>query len=259
VTLDDTLQRIALVVEYHGASFAGSQRQKNRPSIQQELEAAIESMTGCVSRVSLAGRTDAGVHALGQVAAFTTSKRHLCGVMLRGLNAHLPRTIAVRSAREVPLTFDPRRDAISRTYQYTIQNAAERSPLLSDRSWHVAKPLDERSMSRAAKYLVGEHDFAAFSRREPTTTVRRILACKVERCAEMVVIEITANAFLRHQVRRTAGALVEVGLGRLDLAEFQRLLAQAKPNSAGPVAPACGLVLRRVDYADLDLSGSDTL
>jgi tRNA pseudouridine38-40 synthase len=253
VSPTEARHRIALVLEYHGAGFSGSQRQRNGPSIQQELETAVERIFEAPARVAFAGRTDAGVHATAQVAAFTTRKARGPQVIIRALNAVLPQTIAVRNALEVPLAFDPRRDASSRTYRYTIYNAPERSPLWLDRSWHVPKRLDDARMAEAAAILVGEHDFAAFSRREPTTTVRRVLACQVERCGERVSIAMTANAFLRQQVRRTAGALVEVGLGKQTTASFKRLLARAEPHSAGPVAPACGLVLTAVDYPKLDL------
>ena len=252
-------RRIALVLEYDGSRYGGSQRQKNAPSIQAELEAAIEKLTKVETRVALAGRTDAGVHARGQVAAFTTASRHATEVFVRGLNAWLPDDIAVRHAAEVDERFDPRRHASSRTYRYLVYNARVRSPLWRERAWHVAGALDVEAMREAAAMLAGEHDFAAFSRREGVPTVRCMRRAEVDRRGPLVQVELEANAFLRHQVRRTVGALVQVGAGKLRVAGFRDLLRPAEPASAGPSAPPHGLCLVRVAYPGLDLEGPDTL
>ena len=246
-------RRIALVLEYDGSRYGGSQLQRNTPSIQGELEAAIEKLTGARLRVAFAGRTDAGVHALGQVAAFTTPSALATDVLERGLNALLPEDIAVRRAREAPDGFDPRRDASSRSYRYTVYNAPVRSPLQRSRSWYVAEPLDVAPMRRAAAALVGEHDFAAFSRREGVSTVRCVGRCDVRREGPRVTVEMEANAFLRQQVRRTVGALVRVGSGKMAVEAFRELLQRAGPATAGPVAPALGLCLVEVSYQGLDL------
>jgi tRNA pseudouridine38-40 synthase len=249
-----TGRRLALLLEYDGSPpLAGSQLQKNAPSIQGALEAAVQQLTGAHTRVAFAGRTDAGVHAFGQVAAFTTASKLKTEVFVRGLNALLPASIAVRNAVETPADFDPRRHASSRTYRYVIYNARVRSPLWRSRAWHVPEPLDTAAMQTAANALVGEHDFAAFSRREGVGTVRCVVRCDVTPRAPLVLIEMEANAFLRHQVRRTVGALAQAGLGKQTPAGFRRLLRQAEPASAGPVAPACGLFLFRVAYPGLDL------
>ena len=252
-------RRLALVLEYDGRTFGGSQVQKRTPSIQGELEAAVAKLTGERLRVAFAGRTDAGVHALGQVAAFTTTSSLPVETFVRGLNAWLPPEIAVRRAVEAPPDFDPRRHAEGRTYRYTVYNAPVRSPLWRARAWHVAEPLDAATMQRAASALIGRHDFAAFSRREGVSTVRCVRRCDVERRGQLVTVEMEANAYLRQQVRRTVGALVQVGAGRLSLAAFRVLLRRPDPCWAGPVAPAQGLCLVRVDYPGLDLSGPDTL
>jgi tRNA pseudouridine38-40 synthase len=246
-------RRIALVIEYDGARFGGSQRQKNAPTIQQELESALQRLTRVQTRIALAGRTDAGVHATGQVAAFSTSSRHGIEVFVRGLNALLPPEIAVLRALEVSAAFDPRRHASSRTYRYSIHNAPVRSPLRSKSTWHVVEPLDTDRMRRAARALLGEHDFAALSRREGISTVRRVLRCDIARQDDLITTEIEANAFLRHQVRRTVGALAQVGSGKLSVGGFRSLLRAAEPATAGPVAPAHGLCLIRVAYEGLDL------
>ncbi|MEX1253589.1 MAG: tRNA pseudouridine(38-40) synthase TruA [Dehalococcoidia bacterium] len=248
-------RRLALVLEYDGSRYGGSQLQKRTPSIQGELETAIEKLTGERSRAALAGRTDAGVHALGQVAAFTTASSLATEVFVRGLNAWLPEDIAVRRAIEAPPDFDPRRHASGRTYRYGIYNGPVRSPLWRGHAWHVVQALDITMMQRAAQTLVGEHDFAAFSRREGVTTVRCIRRCEVTRKGALVSVEVDANAFLRQQMRRTVGALVQIGAGKVSAAAFRRLLSQAEPATAGPVAPAHGLCLVRVAYPGLDLTG----
>ena len=241
-------RRLALVVEYEGTRYGGSQVQKRTPSVQGELETALHKLTGERLRIAFAGRTDAGVHAQGQVAAFTTASALETEVFVHGLNAWLPEEIAVRAAMEVPERFDPRRHATSRTYRYTIYNAPLRSPLRRARAWHVAEPLDTAAMQQAAAELIGEHDFAAFSRREGVRTVRCVRRCEVDREGPLVTVEMEADAFLRQQVRRTVGALVQIGSGRLSVAQFRRLLRRAEPASAGPLAPAHGLCLLRVAY-----------
>jgi tRNA pseudouridine38-40 synthase len=252
-------RKIALVLEYDGSRYGGSQVQKNAPSIQGALEDAIEQLTGERQRVAFAGRTDAGVHALGQVAAFRTSSELATEVFERGLNALLPQDIAVRRACDAPEGFDPRRHASSRTYRYTVYNATVRSPLRRGSAWHVTEPLDVEEMRRAAATLVGQHDFAAFSRREGVTTVRCVRRCDVTRKSESITIEMEANAFLRQQVRRTAGALVRVGSGRMAVEAFRALLQSAEPATAGPVAPPQGLCLVAVSYPGLDLRPGDAL
>ena len=252
-------RRLALLLEYDGSRYGGSQLQKRVPTIQGELETALERLTQEHIRVALAGRTDAGVHAAGQVAAFTTTSTLETHVFQRGLNALLPQEIAVRRAIEAPEAFDPRRHASSRTYRYTIYITGTRSPLRRAYAWQVIESLDVATMRDAAAQLVGEHDFAAFSRREGVRTVRCVRRADVERRDAFVTVELEANAFLRQQMRRTVGALVEVGRGRLTITEFGDLLRRAEPNSAGPLAPAHGLCLLRVAYPGLDLEAPDTL
>ena len=257
-------RRLALLLEYDGSPYNGSQAQKNAPSIQGELETALCRLTGERLRVAFAGRTDAGVHAQGQVAAFTTTSALDTGVFVRGLNAHLPEEIAVRRAVEVAEGFDPRRHATGRTYRYTIYNARARSPLWRSRSWHLTEPLDISAMGQAAAVLIGEHDFAAFRRREvagtdtrPVPAVRCLRRCDVAGRGPLVTIELEANAFLRQQVRRITGVLAQVGRGRMNVAGVGDLLQQGEAASAGPPAPAHGLCLLSVSYPGLDLTDSN--
>ena len=158
-------------MEYEGTGYGGSQYQKNARTVQDALERGLRTLTGEPIRVALAGRTDAGVHAKGQVAAFAIRSRHGPDVFVRALNHHLPDQIAVRKAREVALTFDPRRHAVSRWYRYTVHNSRQRPALVRSFVWHVAEPLDEEAMGKAAASLVGERDFAAFT--QPSLAGRR--------------------------------------------------------------------------------------
>jgi tRNA pseudouridine38-40 synthase len=244
-------RRIALVIEYDGTAYRGSQYQENGPSIQAELESAIRKFTGEEQRVAFAGRTDAGVHALGQVAAFETGARFTASEFVRGLNHFLPPDIAVRTAKDVDCAFDPRRDARTRVYRYWIDARKVRSPLLRERAWQVGRTLDVPAMQRAARRLEGRHDFAAFAGPYTGSTLRTLRRCEVgERCG-LVAVEMEAEAFLPHQVRRTVGPLVQVAAGRMTEEQLDALLAGGRPASAEPAAPACGLYLVRVEYDDL--------
>lgn len=252
-------RRIALLLEYDGTAYRGSQLQDNGPSIQSELEAAIAKLTGAAARVSFAGRTDAGVHALGQVASFVTASALPASQVRSGLNHFLPRDIAVRAVLDVAMSFDPRRHARNRVYRYRIDNRPVRSPLLRDRAWHVEQPLDVAAMAQTARRLEGAHDFAAFAGAYEGSTQRTLRRCEAGGACAGVTLEMEALAFLPHQVRRTAGALVEVGLGRLDGDALVALLEPDPAGSAGPAAPAHGLYLVRVEYDGLDFSsGNET-
>lgn len=244
------VRRLALLLEYDGAPYAGSQLQANGPSVQAEVERALAEMTGAFARVAFAGRTDAGVHALGQVVAFDTRTVYGCEEFVGGLNVRLPATICVRAARQVEEGFDPRRRALARWYRYSIVNAATRSPLRRQQAWQVAAPLDREAMQRAGGLLLGEQDFAAFAPPEAGrfSTRREIQRVCVGRCGRDLRIDVTANAFLTHQVRRMVAALVDVGSGRLRLAEFERYLREARPGSFERTAPAHGLCLMAVTY-----------
>jgi len=250
-------RRIALLLEYDGTAYRGSQHQENGPSIQQELESAIKRLTGTPTRASLAGRTDAGVHAVGQVAAFDVASRLAPAEFVPALNHFLPDDIAVRAAADAPPGFDPRRHARSRAYRYRIHNRPVRSPLERHRAWHVPKPLDVTAMQRAARRLEGAHDFAAFAGPYDGSTLRTLARCDVTACGRRIAVVMEAEAFLPHQVRRTVGPLVEIGLGRATEEQLLDLLDRAVPSSANPAAPACGLYLLRVRYDGLEFRPHD--
>jgi tRNA pseudouridine38-40 synthase len=248
-----------VVLEYSGTRYAGSQYQENGRSIQAELECAVHRLTGVAVRAAFAGRTDAGVHAIGQVAAFNVDSALPIVDMVSGLNHFLPEDIAVRRATDLSATFDPRRDAQSRRYLYRINNGSVRSPLLRDRLWHVPKRLDVHAMRAAAARLEGRHDFAAFAGPYEGETVRTLRRCEIGLKQPLIGIEMEAEAFLPHQVRRTVGAMVEVALGRKSEEWLVELLETAVPSSAGPSAPACGLYLVSIAYDGLDLEGCQAI
>lgn len=244
-------RRIALLVEYQGTAYGGSQYQKNAPTVQGALERALGTLTGEPIRVAMAGRTDAGVHARGQVAAFRAESRRSTDVFVRGTNAHLPEDIAVRAARVVPADFDPRRHARRRWYRYTLHLGAERPVLLRHFVWRARADLGLAAMESAARHLEGCHDFAAFT--APSEAARRrtervVFGTSLAVQGETARFDIEANAFLPHMVRRIMGTLVEVGRGRLTERQFERLVREAMPGAANRTAPARGLCLMKVRY-----------
>jgi len=242
---------VALLVEYQGTGYGGSQLQTSVKTIQGALERALSSLTGEPIRVGMAGRTDAGVHARGQVASFVTGSRHSVATFSRGMNALLPADIGVRAAVEAPPGFDPRRNALSRWYRYTLHLGRQRPTLLRHFVWHVPAKLDMEAMADAARSLVGRHDFAAFTqpseaRRRPTERVVTRAALRAK--GELALFDIEGNAFVYQMVRRIVGALVEVGSGKRTQAEFEMLVKQPEPGRASFLAPARGLCLMKVRY-----------
>jgi tRNA pseudouridine38-40 synthase len=242
--------RFAATVSYDGTAFAGSQRQANARTVQQELETAAATLFGRPTRVEMAGRTDSGVHAIGQVAAFTAETRHEARTVGRALNAHLPEDVAIRDVRVVPGEFDPRRWARRRWYRYTVWNGETRAPLLRRGAWFFEGNLDAGAMQEAATALAGRQDFLACSGplEAGRTSVRTVFSAGWCRQGSTVLFDIEADAFLPQMVRRLTGALIAVGRGSLTVEEFVRLLRQAAPATLGPTAPPQGLCLQRVWY-----------
>jgi tRNA pseudouridine38-40 synthase len=247
--------KYALIVEYEGTRYSGFQFQKNARTVQEEIETAIARFTGETVRIKAAGRTDAGVHATGQVVTFDSDAGHPTEIVVRALNSHLPDDIAVKEAHEVADTFDPRRCATARTYVYTIDCGATRSPIRRRTTGRLGRRLDVRRMIEAAEVLKGVHDFARFSgplERPDASAVREIFAIDVREDHESVRIEVTGNAFLPHQVRRMAGALVDVGLGKLTSEDIRRLLEGSDAGLVARALPPQGLCLVSVQYGDSD-------
>ncbi len=245
-----TARRFAATVSYDGAAFVGSQVQPNGRTVQQELETAATVLFGSPTRVELAGRTDSGVHAIGQVAAFTAETRHEPATVGKALSANLPEDVAVRDVREVPDGFDPRRWARNRWYRYTVAIGEAREPLTRGTAWYVEGNLDLPAMQAGAEALAGKKDFQAFSGHlEPgRTSVRTVFKAGWSCEGSTILFDIEADAFLPQMVRRITGALVRVGRGAATVEEIVRLLEQASPGSLAYVAPAHGLCLQKVWY-----------
>jgi tRNA pseudouridine38-40 synthase len=242
--------RFAATVSYDGTDFVGSQRQPNGRTVQEQLERAVAAVFGAPAPVAMAGRTDSGVHAIGQVAAFTVDTRLDPTTAGRALNANLADDLAVRDVRAVDPGFDPRRWARKRWYRYTVWNGEVRSPLCRRTTWHVAGDLDVDAMDRAASSLEGRRDFLACSGPldEGRTSVRTVFSSRWQASGPAITFDITADAFLPQMVRRLTGALIRVGRGTLNQEEFVRLLAEARLATIGPAAPPQGLCLQQVDY-----------
>ncbi len=245
------MPRYKIIIEYDGAPFSGWQYQDNSPSVQRTIMAAIEAFSGEKVMVQGAGRTDAGVHALGQVAHFDLASERPTDTIRDALNAHLrPHPVAVLSAERVPGDFDARRSAIRRHYLYRIANRRADLALDRGRAWRVPRPLDAEAMHAAAQRLVGKHDFTTFRSTEcqaqsPVKTLDRL---DVSRVADEIHITAVARSFLHNQVRSMVGSLVPVGDGKWTASDLARALAARDRSACGPVAPPEGLYLVRVDY-----------
>ena len=243
-------RRIAVGVEYDGTRYAGWQRQPGLASIQDCLESALATVADGPVSAAAAGRTDAGVHAAGQVAHFdTTADRPMRGWVL-GTNSNLPPDIAVSWAMEVEPGFHARHTALARVYRYCFLRRATRPALLRDRVCWTRSELDAAAMHRAAQALVGEHDFTSFRAVEcqSPTAMRHVDAISVAAEGPLVTIEISANAFLQHMVRNIAGSLLQVGTGEQPAAWIAEALAARDRTRAGVTAPSAGLYLWRVRY-----------
>ena len=238
-------RRFRARVEYDGTDFAGFQVNPGKRTVQGILEAALARLgDGEERRVDGAGRTDAGVHASGQVIAFTYAGRLPDADLGRALEALLPRDVAVRDVRRVPDAFNPRYAARYREYRYTVWNGP-RSPLLERTALGVRDPLDTAAMARAGSAFIGRHDFSTFGV-AGRTSVRTVMAVRVRREGKLVTIDVRADAFLRGMVRRMVAVLLEVGLGRMEETAVRTALAGNGPALDGASAPAKGLCLRHV-------------
>lgn len=252
--------RLALTIEYEGTHYHGFQYQVNAPTIQGELERAIEKLTGERVRVKGAGRTDAGVHAEAQVAAFDTDSAHSAETFVSALNHYLPSDIAVRAVCIVKPDFDPRRHAQSRTYRYSILNSATPSPLARRHTCHIRNTLDVERMRGAVAMFIGEHDFRRFAaplQSGKTSSVRAVFDASVEHRGDVIDLWVTGNAFLQRQVRRMAGALVDIGHGRLSNDDLQAMIDNDETDKVAHSLPARGLCLVRVEYANYPPSEAD--
>lgn len=253
------MRNIRLNLAYDGTDFHGWQRQPHVQTIEEALAKAIQEITGDDVRVIGSGRTDAGVHAAGQVANFKTLCPIPCGGLVKALNDTLPAAIRVRKADEVAATFHARYSAKSKTYRYRILHAPVCPPFLARYVYHHPYPLDCRAMAQAARPLVGEHDFTSFAGTDPTDkgrkkrrgeNVRRVFRSRiaVREKLPLIVYDIRGSGFLHHMVRNIVGTLLEIGSGKRSPGDIPEILAARDRCKAGETAPASGLCLVKVDY-----------
>jgi len=246
-----SLTKFVLIIEYDGTRYHGFQWQLGLPTIQAEMEEAIRKLYGQSSRVISASRTDAGVHAKGQVVSFWAKPAVDTTTLVKALNHYLPSDIAVKAAHRAGNDFNVRRDALSREYRYYILNRDTRSPFSKTFALFMPKMLDIQLMSKACQLMQGEHDFISFatSLDNVKNTVRHVYEAKVDKREGFVVFYIEANSFLPHQVRNTLGPLIRLGLDKMGIEEFHDIMEAKKLGLAGPTAPAHGLWLIKVNYS----------
>lgn len=242
--------RIALGIEYDGSGFAGWQAQSHGNTVQDRLEQAIGAIAGEPVRTICAGRTDAGVHALGQVVHFDTMVGRPESAWVRGVNAHLPASVAVRWSMTVPSDFHARFSAIARSYRYVLLNRPVRPALFARGMGWFHLPLDLAAMREAANHLLGDHDFSAFRAAEcqAKSPVKTLYRADIERQGDAIVFDFKANAFLHHMVRNLVGSLVHVGKGGRPPAWIAELLASRDRALAAPTFDPAGLYFAEVDY-----------
>ena len=246
------MPKYKITIEYDGTNFHGWQLQNGVITVQEVVEKALEHILKTASRVYAAGRTDAGVHAKGQVAHFYANWRHSSENLQNAMNAVLPSEICIKNISQIEDDFHARHSALSKTYIYQILNKRLRSALHRLYSWHVPQPLNISNIQQATDHLLGSHDFAAFG--QPTdgtpSTVREILLAKwaEDPASEMLTFTICGTGFLRYMVRSIVGTLVLVGSGKIDVKQFRSILESRDRTRAGPTAPPQGLFLHCVSY-----------
>lgn len=249
--------RVRAIIEYLGADFSGWQSQPNAVTVQGVIEEALAVVLRAPCRIAASGRTDAGVHARGQVIAFEVEDDCDLGKLGLSLNALTPETIAVIALEPATADFDPRRHARSRTYTYVITNGRSPSPFLCDRTWSIRSLLDLEQLNRLAVAVVGRHDFSPFRASDcgSSTTVRNVFESSWQRDGYQLVYTVRANAFLKQMVRALVGSMVDVVRGELHESTFLRLLEEGGTRTeAGRSAPSCGLTLEFVDYVSSEVS-----
>jgi tRNA pseudouridine38-40 synthase len=247
----EMIHNFKLTIEYDGSCYCGWQRQKSEPTIQEEIEKALNKMTGQTISLKGSGRTDAGVHAYGQVANFSCNTSLTADVFLKGLNSLLPKDIVIKGCENVSEDFHARYSAKQKTYAYRILNRTLPCAIGRQYAWHIRTRLDNDAMKRALQHVVGTHDFKAFegAGSPRTHTIRTVESVEIYRKdSDSLIFEITADGFLRFMIRNVVGTLVEVGTGKCTPDGFYRILQSRDRNQAGVTAPPHGLFLMRVEY-----------
>lgn len=244
------MRNIKLIIEYDGKGFNGWQKQPDRLNIQGEIEKAIEEITGEKVDLTASGRTDAGVHSLGQTANFKTDSKIPTEKFAKAINSRLKKSIVIKSAEEVDEKFHSRYSVKSKTYRYIINNSENGTAIYRGLEYHVPMKLDYEKMNEAIKYFIGEHDFKAFkaSGTSSKSSVRKILDGNVRKEGERVIIEVTGTGFLYNMVRIISGTLLDVGLGKIKPEDIPSIIESKDRTKAGKTLPAHGLYLLEVNY-----------
>ena len=249
---DASHQGHKLTIAYRGTDFFGWRRQAEKRTVQGCLEEALATLWKHKIDLQGSGRTDTGVHALGQVASFNAPRLHNAVVLQRALNANLPRDVRVVKCRLVSPAFHARFDAQEKTYRYLVLNQMVHDPFTVDTHWHVPLPLDLPAMRKAAAALLGEHDFASFTSNPGYErcrgTIRTLRRASITHSGHVLIFHFTSNGFLYRMVRNLVGGLAKVGLGKITPDDFGKILHACSRSEAPATAPACGLYLMRVDY-----------
>lgn len=244
------MRNIKITIEYDGSGYVGWQRQPSGPTIQETIETSLATMTGERVKLLGSGRTDSGVHALGQVASFRTGTSLSPSDIQKGLNSLLPRDIVITGAEEAEPDFHAQLSAKSKTYIYKILSRPYPSAILRDRAWFIPYPLKARLMDEAARALIGEHDFRAFAQAEATvkSTVRTVLAARITKRRDLIEFTIEADGFMKRMVRLIVGTLAQVGKEKITPSQFREILESGEKTKHVHAAPARGLYLKEVRY-----------
>ena len=244
------MRNIKLTIEYDGKEFNGWQKQPNKLNIQGNIEKVLSDITKEDIEIIGSGRTDAGVHALGQVANFKTNSTIPIEKFAIAINSRLKKSIVIKKAEEVPERFHSRYNCKKKTYRYVINNSETGSAIYRNLEYNIKQPLNLEKMQDASRYFVGEHDFSAFkaSGTSSKSSVRTIYSAKVTKEGERIYIELTGNGFLYNMVRIIAGTLVEVGLGKIKPEEITEIIDSKDRQKAGKTLPPYGLYLVEVNY-----------
>ena len=244
------MRNIKLIIEQDGKGFNGWQKQPDRLNIQGEIEKAIEEITGEKVDLTASGRTDAGVHSLGQTANFKTDSKIPTEKFAKAINSRLKKSIVIKSAEEVDEKFHSRYSVKSKTYRYIINNSENGTAIYRGLEYHVPMKLDYEKMNEAIKYFIGEHDFKAFkaSGTSSKSSVRKILDGSVRKEGERVIVEVTGTGFLYNMVRIISGTLLDVGLGKIKPEDIPSIIESKDRTKAGKTLPAHGLYLLQVNY-----------
>ena len=244
------MRNIKLTIEYDGKDFNGWQKQPNKLNIQGTIEQAIKNITGEDVELNASGRTDAGVHALGQVANFKTNSEIPIEKFAIAINSKLKKSIVIKKAEEVDEKFHSRLNCKRKTYRYIINNSSEGTAIYRYLETHIPQKLDVKKMEQALKYFEGEHDFKAFkaSGTSSKSSVRTIYKTQIYKKKDRIIIELTGNGFLYNMVRIIAGTLVDVGLGKIEPQQIENIIKEKKRENAGKTLPPNGLYLVSVEY-----------